>query len=447
VQSLVESITVPPYSTQDVSLAAAMGQFPTALPFAAVRIQYSGAPGSLQAEVPSVESAGNLVVDSIVQNEGNGWAGSGANPWHLDQDTESILFLTNASDQPAHIGFQVTASGSAPYFLTKLKLNPHETRAIDFRKLRDAQKPDFHKNLIPSGATDGSVNWVRGDNLPVMGRLMQIHRKAGMASNYDCGQCACPYNYTPPLNEMSPTSCGVAVGSELPAEFEAGYEDCNLMGYWYDYTDSASWTSSSPSIAEIMGYGLIKGVSTGTAQVQASYSGEDYTFQGSYCNPTPPVFGSASVPCSVGQPDHVSVVLDQEGYPASCPATGVYVRQMQMQVVDIGGNAIAVDAHIQESFSPITNTCGNGQPEPSPCALTGSPFGTGQFLDTMSVSQNFCGSGISQSSGCGFSQTSTWKQCQPSGSNTLWTSPRVTHSNGVEVNGSWTQYSAGTQFH
>jgi hypothetical protein len=119
---------------------------------------------------------GNLVVDSIVQNEGNGWAGSGANPWHLDNDTESILFLTNESNQPARIGFQITASGSAPYYLTKLRLNPHETRAIDIRKLRDAQQPDLNKKTVAPAATDGSVIWVRIDNLPVMGRLTLIHR-------------------------------------------------------------------------------------------------------------------------------------------------------------------------------------------------------------------------------------------------------------------------------
>ncbi|MGA9055933.1 MAG: hypothetical protein WB763_05415 [Terriglobia bacterium] len=50
-------------------------------------------------------------MDSHVQNEGNGWAGSDANPWHLDDDTESILFLTNESDQPARLGFKVSAHG------------------------------------------------------------------------------------------------------------------------------------------------------------------------------------------------------------------------------------------------------------------------------------------------------------------------------------------------
>jgi hypothetical protein len=52
------------------------------------------------------------------------------------------------------------------YYLTKLQLNSHETRAIDLRKLHDAQQRDFKKNKTPA-ATDGSVIWVRADNLPV----------------------------------------------------------------------------------------------------------------------------------------------------------------------------------------------------------------------------------------------------------------------------------------
>ena len=292
-QSPLAPITVPAYSTQDISLAAAMGQFPTALSFAAVRIQYSGAPGSLQAEVPSVESAGNLVVDSIVQNEGNGWAGSGANPWHLGSNTESIVFLTNASDQPAHIGFSVTASGSPTYYLTKLLLNPHETRAIDIRKLRDAQKPDFRKNLIPAGSTDGSINWVRGDNLPVVGRVMQINRKAGLASNYDCGQCAVrtttrrPSTIWPLRASTSRWTAADRLSSTLLTRTATTTTiittiPCQLPG-----------GSGIPSIASSLGYGLFSGVSGGITPVSASYTDSDYTFQGSHCSPYP-VLGGAS---------------------------------------------------------------------------------------------------------------------------------------------------------
>jgi len=147
---------VGPYTSVDYSLAAAISQLPLPLPHCSIRIQYSGVPGSMQAQVTSVESRSNLVVDGHVQNEGNGWTGSGVNPWHLDDDTESILFLNNESDKPARMAFSVTAN-DVHYSLTQLRLAPHETRLIDLRKLRDAQVPDFKKNLIPATASDGSV--------------------------------------------------------------------------------------------------------------------------------------------------------------------------------------------------------------------------------------------------------------------------------------------------
>jgi hypothetical protein len=99
----------------------------------------------------------------------------------------------------------------------------------------------------------------------------------------------------------------VGVGSEVNFEFEAGYEDCNYMEYWYNYTPSASWTSGSPSIASIQSTGLVKGVSGGTASISASYSGYTYSFNGSYCNQNPPVPGGASGTASVPPIKYVSV--------------------------------------------------------------------------------------------------------------------------------------------
>ncbi len=144
-----------PYGTKDFSLDAVMGQLQEPLPFCSIRIQYSGAPGTAIAEVSSIEVKGDLVIDSRLANEGDGWAGSGGHPWHLDEETESILFLTNMEDQKSDIGFEAQAD-RVHFYLTRLTLAPHETRAIDLRKLRDAQKPDFRENTIPAGATDGS---------------------------------------------------------------------------------------------------------------------------------------------------------------------------------------------------------------------------------------------------------------------------------------------------
>ena len=110
-QLTLAPLTVEPQATVDFSLAAVMSQLPLPLPYASIRIQYSGAPGSMIAQVSSVDGRQDLVVDAKTMNEGDGWAGSGANPWHMDGSTQSILFLSDESDQPAHIGFSVTAGG------------------------------------------------------------------------------------------------------------------------------------------------------------------------------------------------------------------------------------------------------------------------------------------------------------------------------------------------
>jgi len=184
-------LTVEAYSTLDVSLDSIVSQLAQRIPYASIRIQYSGKPGSMMAEVASVDETQDLVVDAKLQNEGNGWAGSGANPWHLDNETESYLFLTDMGEQPVGIGFKVWANGQS-YYLGKLKLIPHETRMIDLRKLRDAQRADLEKNTIPAGAADGSVLWIRLDDVPVVGRLAVVARHGGVASSYDCCNCPCP---------------------------------------------------------------------------------------------------------------------------------------------------------------------------------------------------------------------------------------------------------------
>jgi hypothetical protein len=152
--------------------------------------------------------------------------------------------------------------------------------------------------------------------------------------------------------------------------------------------------------------------------------------------------GGVSATETVTAPDHLSVVVDQEGFPAACPATGVYLRQMQMQVVDATDHAFRNTTSVKETYSNLTNnTCGNGQPVPSAC----SPAASGEFIDSMGVSQNLCSSGIKQSSGCGYSLTSTWSTCSTSGSKTLWVSPRVTKSNSVKIDGSLAIWPNGTQ--
>jgi hypothetical protein len=275
-----------PHSTVDFSLDDVMGQLPLPLPFCSVRIQYAGPPGSVVALVSSIETKGDLVVDSRIANEGNGWAGSGGHPWHLDEETESILFLSNSSDKPARIGFSVGANG-VHYCLTQVKLNPHETRAIDIRKLRDAQEADYRGRRIPAGATDGSVSWIRLDNVAVSGRMLVLTRHRGMASGYECWYCDCPPNYIGLY--INPGSATLAVGENRQFRAYGIHQDCNGWLWDFDVTygdnvGSTAWSSYSPSVATV-GYGLVHALAGGSATIQAHYHGWEYDSVYGYCQP------------------------------------------------------------------------------------------------------------------------------------------------------------------
>jgi hypothetical protein len=260
-------LTLGPYATQDFALDSAVSELPVPLPHCSVRIQYSGPPASLVAELASIEQEKDLVVDSKLQDEGWGWAGSGANPWHLDDETESVLFLTNMSDERAPIGFEVTAN-NVHYYLSELDLEPHETRAVDLRKLRDAQQPDPEKHLIPGRATDGSVSWIRIVNVPVMGRLVVIRRHGGMASNYDCCTCPCP----PTLGSVSvsPSSATIVVTTAQSFSASVYFVNCNnspKLKAW-----PVAWSSSDTSVATMSG-STATGQGKGTATIIADAHG------------------------------------------------------------------------------------------------------------------------------------------------------------------------------
>jgi hypothetical protein len=196
----------------------------------------------------------------------------------VDATTQSILFLTDEGDQPARIGFSVTV-GDTHYYLTSLMLAPRETRAIDLRQLRDAQVADFKGNKIPAGAADGSVDWVRLDNVPVMGRVAVMMKAAGMASSYDCCTCACPLSFMGQVT-VSPASFALLPTQTEALSCSAKFEDCNYYVYWYDDTSWAWWSSSDTSVVKMdtSVNGQADAQSGGTATVTAQYTDCGYWY-------------------------------------------------------------------------------------------------------------------------------------------------------------------------
>jgi hypothetical protein len=335
-------LTVGPYATQDLALDSAIGELPLPLPYCSVRIRYSGPPASLMAELASVEQQKDLVVDSKLQDEGWGWAGSGANPWHLDDETESVLFLTNMGDELAPIGFEVTAN-DVHYYLTELTLQPHETRAVDLRKLRDAQQPDLERHVIPATATDGSVNWIRLVNVPVMGRLVVIQRHGGVASNYDCNTCPCPA--TPNSVSVSPSNASIVVTGTQSFGATVVFIDCNGNLLSHGGPVTVTWSSSPTSVATMSG-STATGQGGGTATITADAHGcSNYSDDGKCtCTNQGDVYGKASL--TVLYPASLSIVAgtDSTTKEATCSAgsgTGCGVtRTFTYQVLDQNSNPI-----------------------------------------------------------------------------------------------------------
>ena len=156
----------------------------------------------------------------------------------------------------------------------------HEIRAIDIRKLRDAQKPDFQGNVIPAAASDGSVVWARMEDVPVTGRLVVMQRHKAIASNYTCGTgCPCPTNFV----SLVVTCTGhpiLVAGTDQHFSTETR-RDCNQLAFYYDVTNSSSWTSSLPAIATVNNSshkGLATGVSGGATSIRSSYTDYWYTY-------------------------------------------------------------------------------------------------------------------------------------------------------------------------
>jgi hypothetical protein len=372
-------------------------------------------------------------------------ASKGIGYWSTGNGDDTMVTLWNPADEDQDYIFTLFFSGG--HYNLPIHLGPRATRMFNISQLVQNQAPDTEGNIIPASVHEGSgkLSGTLGENQHILVSLEAAIYNVRKATCHDtCNTCDGAVFSPEPWIVDDPFA--VAVGGNHNLTFNVQWN----TGIQHNLTSGSTWSSSDTKIATVS-TGLVKGVAAGDVTVGADDEGEPWA--GQQCGDPPeacPVDEGvdASGGGTVG-PDHVSVVVDNEGYPSQCPTTGIYVRQMLMQVVDAENNAITNDPSVVETFQNLTtNSCGNGQPVPTSCAPTGPPCsscGPGQFLDTMSVSQNFCGSGIKQSSGCGYSLTSTWSACGASGDDTLWISPRVTHSNGAEVDGQWTSWGKGTQ--
>lgn len=168
-------IKLPGFTTQDIGLDSYYSYLPLPAPYCALRAQYNGPPGSIIGALTVVNEGNGEVTAIRLDNEGNGYAGSLASYWGFDDKTDFLVFLTNAGDKDCPVGFKVQAGG-VDYNVTNLKLAPHETKCINLRELRNEQKPDNFGHVLPATTTEGRLMYIRGENVPMIGRVAIVPR-------------------------------------------------------------------------------------------------------------------------------------------------------------------------------------------------------------------------------------------------------------------------------
>ena len=297
------------------------------------------------------------------ENTGNNFAGSGAHAWHLDNQTESVLYLSNLGNQECPIGMRVQANGVA-YFVTDVRLKAHETRAINLRQLRDAQKTDFQGHKIPADAADGSVLWARLKNLPVTGTLDVVSDDQLVTPEVSSG-CCCPANYQG--LSVTPQSPSLLPGQ--PQQFLATLAtmDCNGTYYYTNWTSNSSWTSSSPTVATVNSSGYAVAETGGTTNIIATGNScwEQYMCCAGCCNPCAcvPVEGGSTVNVLTATVNSVNLTSDQVQVTV---AGGSSTNQGTLVVTWNGPNGNAAIVNAPESpgtytFNPNVNNLVTGQ--------------------------------------------------------------------------------------
>jgi hypothetical protein len=408
-------------------------------------IEYSGAPGSLIASVVSSSPKSGEVFPLLMQDPQVIRASSGGYAWFAKKEQATTVYITNTSNEDRRFRADIFYPGGVWGSGIK-SLAPGETFAFDIKQIRDSQVKGSTDNTIPLNAESGHFYWTifESSEKILIGRAETVDSMGGMVATSESFSCFCNPGYydgmVEPVNDDHHEPGGARNYRALQQD-----QDCfGNFSAWFLVT-TVSWSTQNSNIATINTVGTV------TAQNIQGSTGVvgEWNSSNGIINPSTGDceqiyrMGSGVSSFTTDPPiaHHVRVTNDVGSYPPSCIITGIFVRQITVQVVnqfnrDVGSGSV------REGFTNLTtNTCGNGAPNPTGC---GTLDVLGRFTDTMAVSSNVCGSGISQSSGCGYTLTSTWSMCSGSQTQNIWTYNGETRSNGVLVNGSAGPIANGT---
>jgi len=448
----LSQVLLSPYEVRELNLnpvVSAIGS--SEITDSGIEIQHTGQPGAVMVYAAAVSQSRSQVLDVPVKDPSSMPFQGGSYPWNIAGDNHAVLHVKN---------IEAPTDGEKRDFMVKLyfeggeynvalqRIEAGQTGTVDIRKLRDDQVKDVLGNVIPLNVTSGQLAWYgRANKGQFIGRLAEYNPVAGTSSSFSCPQnCLCSTGFQ--SGRINPSAIAEFVNNNTPLDALETDEDCNHANQFTYEIYNPTFFSSNTNVVTIADKTATL-VGVGDAEISASWDANfveqectalasDGECVGAICPNTPVGNPIADMPVEVsGTPDHVRVISDQQG--VVCQG-GLQVRQITVQIVDVNNVDVTKLVFVGERFADLsTNTCGNGNPQPTSCGPADSG---GRFTDSMAVSDHiFCDSSISRNSGCGYTLTSTWSWCNHS--RDIWQYHGETRSNFVSVDGG-AQFAPGT---
>lgn len=426
-------INLAPHEVRMVDLSTLLNSVSDAsLDDAGVRIESSGPAGSLIAQLTSIDQKTSMSVDVPLLSVSPSFIGTGAHPFHLDGDSQAVVHLKNLAAEPTTAIVQVLYEGGE-FSPELIPLAPGQSVSVDIRQLRDSRARDVHGHQLPLDLTTGEVQWFQHGKKSLIGRLVASSASLGVSASFACGGVCCPPSFS--SSTVDPGSLVSSPAESFSVTVWETDETCGQFYGPYNITAYSSCTSTDSGVAQVSG-SSIEMVNEGECTINVDHLASTFTRPPSECDGPCEIncdetdtMMTEPVPASVRTPHHVVVVRNQ--YPLSIECAGTTVmpaeRDLVYAVVDVSGRSVG-RTRVKEFFNAESqNSCGNGQPEPTGCNFLSL---TNQFPDNLTVNCNSVGGS------CGYQLCWEWDWC-PLGRSavTLASFFGTIHNDSVTLNG------------
>jgi hypothetical protein len=247
---------------------------------AELRIESSGAPGSLIAALSSVEESQAVEVDVPLVSRSERSGEGGNHPFRLGEQFRSVAYLTNITQKPTKVAV-IIFHEAGMYLPELISVAAGATVAIDLLQLRDSQVKDIQGRTLPANLSQGQIFWHPHQAEALIGRVVTFDKAGGTACNFSCPNCC---QLEPGRIDILPSPIAGNVGDFCQLTVNEWDTYCGQYSVGpYNYTNSVNYSCDNTSVATVNSGGGVSCIDVGNATITVSFdyyhsdyvSGED----------------------------------------------------------------------------------------------------------------------------------------------------------------------------